>query len=317
MEAMRSLPERDDTPGWEPHTFSVVGTGRMASALVPSLVAAGLELQCIYSRTKSKASSLVRHLTYGDSASIAASQPVRSDILFLLVSDDAIAEVADIFARKRERWDDQVVLHTSGVHTSASLGPFRALGAQTGSMHPLQTVSGRSTDHLFRDIPIMVEGEASGIACRISRLLGAVPHVVETEDKVRIHTAAVIVSNYLTVLIELANSLLADAGIPHAILRQLAREALENSLTMGPAEALTGPIVRGDVTSLRKQLKFLTADRPDLLGVFEALSEQAVRLALSSGRISTDGARAIADVLNRAHSGDRSADSGVQPVENP
>lgn len=298
MEAAGSRTTEDEYDGAVHRMFSVVGTGRMASALVPALVSAGLELDRIYSRTKSKAVTLARQFECGTPAAISESTHVGSEILFLLVSDDVIAEVAEKFARKRERWDDVVVLHTSGVHASSILTPFRSLGAGTGSMHPIQTVSDAANEEVFRNVPIMVEGDASRIASRIARLLGAIPHVIGVDDKVRVHTAAVLASNYLTVLIELANSLLSDAGIPPEILHGLAQQALENSLRMGPSEALTGPIVRGDAISLQKQLNFLTINRPDLVDVFDALSDQTLHLAVSSGRINAADARAIEEVLD-------------------
>ena len=69
-------------------------------------------------------------------------------------------------------------------------------------------------------------------------------------------------ANHLVTLVSQAMELLSRAGAddPAAILRPLLEASLDNALTDGDA-ALTGPIVRGDVNTVRAHLAEIAAHR--------------------------------------------------------
>jgi predicted short-subunit dehydrogenase-like oxidoreductase (DUF2520 family) len=131
---------------------------------------------------------------------------------------------------------------------------------------------------------IGIEAETPALAetlISLAQALGGRPALLKTGEKAKYHAAAVIASNYLVTLFALALDLLGRAGVPP----DLAREALpplmagnlENLATLPPAQALTGPIARGDVETLQKHLTAL-ADTP-YGAVYRTLGQLTVALA--------------------------------------
>lgn len=75
---------------------------------------------------------------------------------------------------------------------------------------------------------------------------------------------------------------------------------LENLKRTSPERALTGPIARGDVLTVRKHLDALRQSAPHLLPVYASLSTEVVRVAVRGGQI---GSAVAEDVLDTLHHG--------------
>jgi predicted short-subunit dehydrogenase-like oxidoreductase (DUF2520 family) len=109
--------------------------------------------------------------------------------------------------------------------------------------------------------------------------------------KARYHAAAVFASNFPMVLLATAMRLLTSAGVPEDAARgalgTLLVSAAENASAMGPSAALTGPVVRGDVDTVRAHLDAL-GDVRAILELYRGLSREALSLAAEAG---TDSAR--------------------------
>jgi predicted short-subunit dehydrogenase-like oxidoreductase (DUF2520 family) len=111
---------------------------------------------------------------------------------------------------------------------------------------------------------------------RLAISLGMRPFRVDDADRVAYHAAATVASNHLVALLGQAARLADAAGVPPAALLPLVYATLENVETLGPESALTGPVARGDVDTVRRHLDVLADDeRP----AYRALAEQARRLA--------------------------------------
>jgi predicted short-subunit dehydrogenase-like oxidoreductase (DUF2520 family) len=113
--------------------------------------------------------------------------------------------------------------------------------------------------------------------------MGGQPLVLQGKDLPLYHAAAVIASNYVVVLADLARALLVDAGVPaeRAVpaLVPLIKSVVVNLADQGLPGALTGPAVRGDVATIEKHLGALEARAPEVLDVYKRLGREALRLA--------------------------------------
>lgn len=192
------------------------------------------------------------------------------------------------------------VLHTSGVLDLAVLRPLAEAGAEAGSVHPLAAVADPVAGaERLRGARFGVEGSgaARALAERIVRACDGVPLAIVPGGKARYHAAAVFASNYAVVLLAVAERLMAEAGVaPEAArpaLVALARGAVENVAEHGPAAALTGPVARGDETTIRLHRAELSAGPWPL---YSLLGREALELARTAG-LDPTAAERVSEVL--------------------
>lgn len=207
--------------------------------------------------------------------------------ILLAVPDDAIADVATELAERGAVDADQVVLHLSGLHGARALRSLESSGAALGSWHPLQAISEPETAAArWRGAVAAVEGDARAMeeASRLSRLLGLEPVALTAEAKVAYHAGAVIASNYVVALAAMASRLAEGAGISAELAARmylpLTQGAVANLARQSPADALTGPVRRGDMSTIHAHLEALGAE--DRV-VYAKLGLEALRLARMAG----------------------------------
>jgi predicted short-subunit dehydrogenase-like oxidoreductase (DUF2520 family) len=273
------------------NTFSIVGTGRVGTALGRALAAKGWSPRALCDRDL-KAARESRRLIGGGAATADLRRAARSgDVVIIAVPDGAVAPVAAELARAVGRWDKRVVLHTSGILPARVLGPLKKKGAAVASAHPAQTFpeKGAGPGH-FKGIFWGLEGDEQALraALGIVRSLRGRALLLAEEDKPLYHAACSLASNAFISLEVTAARLLAEAGIAEswaaAVLFPLVQGTLQNVKNLGWGKALTGPVARGDAGAVRKHLETLGA-YPEILAVYRALARQALA-GLPEGRLS-------------------------------
>jgi predicted short-subunit dehydrogenase-like oxidoreductase (DUF2520 family) len=180
-----------------------------------------------------------------------------------------------------------VVLHLSGVQGQEALGPLVTSRAALGSLHPLQTiVEPERAPARLKGAWAAVEGMPRAIeaAERLAKDAGMRPFRIATKAKAIYHAGAVFASNYLVVVEAMAQRLLRHAGLSDAdawaALRPLVEGTLENLSRAEPKDALTGPVARGDTTTIARHIESLTLDDGKL---YRALGRAALELAQKRG----------------------------------
>jgi predicted short-subunit dehydrogenase-like oxidoreductase (DUF2520 family) len=172
--------------------------------------------------------------------------------------------------------------HTSGATTLDVLAPARAAGAELFSLHPLQTIPDGETE-LVGDW-CAVAGSTEGalqLARQLGDVLGMRPFSVPEERRAAYHAAAAMASNLLVALEESAAAVLDDTGASatgRELLAPLVLRTAANWAERG-AEGLTGPIARGDAETIERHLEALRDAAPELIPVYESLTERARVLA--------------------------------------
>ena len=199
----------------------------------------------------------------------------------------------------------QYVVHTSGRHGLAVLEPARRVGARVVAMHPAMTFTGTAVDldRLPRAAcsaspPATSERAfAEGLVAD----LGGRPMWVPEEMRTLYHSGLAHGANHLVTLVTQAMEILAAAGAddPAGTLRPLLTAALDNALEQGDA-ALTGPIVRGDVNTVRAHLADIAASAPHTLPSYVALARDTLDRVVTDGRVLPIRAAAIRRVIDDA-----------------
>jgi predicted short-subunit dehydrogenase-like oxidoreductase (DUF2520 family) len=214
----------------------VVGTGRAGGAIAARLRERGLAV------------------TAGRQAAVDA------DLVLLAVPDAAIAEVA------RSVPVGPWVAHVSGATPLAALDPH----TRRFSVHPLQTLSReRGPEQLDGAwAAVTAEDDEAAAAGRwLAETLGLRPFPLDDADKPLYHAGAAIASNFLVTLYRTAARLMEESGAPPEALVPLMERTIENGF------ALTGPIARGDWSTVEAHLRALEARAPDLVPLYRALAE--------------------------------------------
>lgn len=244
-----------------PNTF-VVGAGPVATALAGSLRRAGLPVLGLWARLPAAARAAARTAGVAGFSSAPPDLLLEAEVVILAVRDDAIAEVAAMLCGTGLITRKHVLLHCSGaVAAGEVLADVVERVGGVGTLHPLRAIPDGSVN--LRGTVFGIEGDAVGLAS--ARLLveriGGVPLSLESSQMAAYHAAAAIASNYVVTLLDAAARALTAAGMPLdqalAALVPLARGALDNVADHGAAQGLTGPIRRGDASTVQRHLAAL------------------------------------------------------------
>ncbi len=222
--------------------------------------------------------------------------------VFLAVPDEILPEMAMALASLGESPSGCSVFHLSGALGSDPLAPLLERGYSVGTLHPLQSLADPVLGaEQLRGIYFSVSGEpaALSVARRIVNPLGGSLLTVPVARRPLYHAAAVFASNYMAGLIAAAGRLMAQAGVPEdealqAIL-PLARGSLENLGRLGPVRALTGPVSRGDLETVRLHLRTL---EPREKALYASLGLEILNLAKDGG-LDEDTVEELRETLER------------------
>jgi predicted short-subunit dehydrogenase-like oxidoreductase (DUF2520 family) len=287
----------------DPLRVGVVGAGRVGAVLAASLRDAGHPVVAAAGESdasRHRIDTLLPGTLVAKPSTVARS----CDLLLLTVPDDMLPNVVAVLSASGALHEGQFVVHTSGRHGLAVLDPARAVGARPVALHPAMTFTGTALDleRLSGCVFGLTAGEeerafAEGLVAE----LGGTPMWVAEELRSLYHAGLAHGANHLVTLVTEAMELLAAAGAedPARTLRPLLTAALDNALAHGDA-ALTGPIVRGDVNTVRAHLAEVAATAPDTLPSYVALAEATLDRVVTDGRVLPIRAAAIRRVLAEA-----------------
>lgn len=286
-----------------PLQVGVVGAGRVGAVLAAALRAAGHEV--VAAAGESDASrGRIAALLPGVPAAKPSEVARRSELLLLTVPDDMLANVVAMLSASGAIHEGQVVVHTSGRHGLAVLEPAREVGARTIAMHPAMTFTGTDVDLPRLSGCVFGVTAADGDRATAVSLvgdLGGRPMWVPEDRRTLYHAGLAHGANHLVTLVAEAMEILSAAGAedPAATLRPLLTAALDNSLAHGDA-ALTGPIVRGDVETVRAHLADLVGNAPQTLPSYVAMAHATLDRAVTDGRLLPIRAAKMRQVLDAA-----------------
>jgi len=133
-----------------------------------------------------------------------------------------------------------------------------------GVIYPLQTFT-KTQDMRALEVPLCLEsdfvGEHKTLMWELARELSPTCYEVSEAQRAKMHVAAVFACNFSNAMYQIAYKLLKENGLPFEILLPVLRQTVEKVSQMTPAEAQTGPAVRGDVNVMRAQISTLSDDR--------------------------------------------------------
>ncbi len=241
---------------------AIVGAGNLGSALAHSLQKAEYVIEAVIARSRGaslrKAQRLARQVGARAATDLSG---VEARLVWFCVPDAAIAAAAQSLAGKIE-WKGRVAVHSSGALSGDELAVLRKRGAAVASVHPLMTFVRRSRPSLA-GVPFAIEGDAAAVrvARRVVQDLGGLAYSIRKKDKAAYHAWGTFASPLFTALLATTEEVATLAGVSRKAARQrmipILLQTLANYAAFGAAGAFSGPIVRGDVDTVKRHLRVL------------------------------------------------------------
>lgn len=219
------------------------------------------------------------------------------DVAVVAVPDRAVGEAGTAL---RAAGFAGLALHTSGALPGAALG-----GGPAGSLHPLQSFPQAASigDLVARAAGVhwFHEGDGRDEAESLVAAWSGTFHGLAPGSKALYHAGAAVLSNHTVALFADAVRLFGAAGIGRdaaaAALAGLLAGTSANLAALGVPHALTGPVARGDVETVRGHVAAIRRATPDLLPAYLAMARRAAVVAREKGTLDAAASAALEAVL--------------------
>ncbi len=243
----------------------IIGSGNVAAVLGRKFKAAGHAILQVYSRNASAASELAYEWDT-ESTNYKSLINKKADVYIIAVADSAIDDVAGDL-----KLPGKVVAHTAA---SVPREVLRSITEHFGVFYPLQSL--RKETHHLPEVPIFFDGSDDFTKRKLESLAHSIAEeqVAEAghEDRLKLHVAAVLVSNFTNHLYTLAEEYCKKEGLDFRQLLPLIQETALRIKDISPQKAQTGPAIRHDNETIGKHLELLN-DYPALKRIYLLLTE--------------------------------------------
>lgn len=259
--------------------IGIIGAGKVGVTLGKYFSMHGIQVNGFFSRTKKSADEAA---TYTGTAAYQSIEELvmASDVLFVTTPDREIAKIW----QQLKSYDihDCIICHFSGSLSSHVFSGIKETGAYGISVHPMYAFSDKFQAYRdFKTAYLTMEGDERAISVMkpVWEDLGHPVMTIDAGDKVKYHAAAVMASNEMLALIQTSIDLLVECGFKEqaamAFLAPLIRKNMDTALEKGCVQALTGPVERNDVGTVREHLKALSDGKE----IYRNLGIKTVELA--------------------------------------
>lgn len=227
----------------------ILGTGNVATVLGRKMILADHDVVQVYGRKAGPAQELAT-TCYAAWTTDLQTIDTTADLYIIAVTDTAIPGIAS-----QLRLDKKLVVHTAGSVPKKVLQPT---SRNYGVLYPLQSLRKEMTS--LPEIPFLVDGNTEDdltlihdFACTLS---GQV-QVANDAQRLTLHVAAVVVSNFTNHLYTLAEQYCQREGTDFKLLLPLITEVALRLQQVSPSATQTGPAIRHDALTIGKHLDLL------------------------------------------------------------
>lgn len=256
-----------------------IGAGRVGVSFGKYLKEKGMYISGYYSQSPDSAKFAAE---FTNTTHFKSLQEViaSSDMLLFTVPDNAIAKV---WEEAKPYVSNMIIGHCSGLHSSKIFSDSGSNGNYAYSIHPLSAVSSKESSWKeFPNILFTLEGDEKYLNKieKMFKSMGNRTKIISTENKIKYHAAAALSSNYMTALFYMAQELFVQCGFDEKEAKDelygLAKGNLENILKMGCVKALTGPLERNDIETVKSHIECL---EPKMRTVYQSNADYLIEVA--------------------------------------
>ena len=264
--------------------IGIIGAGKVGCSLGRYFVEQGLGVSGYSSKTKESvetAATFTNTRAYDSLYQLVS----ENNLIFITTPDDCISEVWAQIVQYDYNEKNKIICHFSGSLSSDVFLNREKRGFYACSFHPMYAFSDKFTSYKqLNQVMFTAEGDKEALAelCPLLERLGNPVFVIKGKKKERYHAAASLISNMMIGLYQMGIDMLVDCGFSETEARSLVKPLVEGNiqhlLGTSPEQALTGPIERGDVETIKKHLAQLTdREHQVYIGLGRTLTEVAER----------------------------------------
>jgi len=266
----------------------IIGAGKISWSLVPALQNAGYKINSVISRTIKKAEDLSNKFDIKNYSDDLKDIKIKKGVFILAVPDNQIKSVADNLTELKIEFADSFFFHLSGSQDTSLLNSLSEKEAHTASFHIMQTFPSRKTRDIKNSFSAVetVSDSAYEYLFKLAKDLELNPFRLNSSDKVIYHLAGIYASNFINAVLyqssKLSGKLNLENNSFNDIFAPLFLSTIRNIKKSGPANALSGPVERGDPDTIKKHINALkeSVDKnPNVLQSYLSLSLLLIQAA--------------------------------------
>jgi predicted short-subunit dehydrogenase-like oxidoreductase (DUF2520 family) len=243
----------------------MIGAGNVATVFGRLITKANHEIIQVVSRDISHAKTLAAELNcaFADDPKVINTE---ADVYVVAMSDAALKSIYETYFL-----GDKLIVHTAG---AISRDILNMVSSRYGVIYPLQSLRKENME-LPGNIPLLVDGNTGEVTAMVKAFAATLSSTVvkmHDEQRLKLHVAAVIVSNFTNHLYMLAENYCVSEGLDFKMLQPLIEETATRLRSHAPAQVQTGPAIRKDIATLDKHLRLLSA-HPDLRKLYLRMTD--------------------------------------------
>ncbi|MEO8148424.1 MAG: Rossmann-like and DUF2520 domain-containing protein [Bacteroidia bacterium] len=246
--------------------ITLIGSGNVATQLGSAFQRSEHSIVQVISRNEKSGIALAGKLKSDFTIDTKDATKVDCDLFLFAVKDSQIVEVAKEFKNT-----DKIILHTSG---SIDVNVFKNKFKNYGVFYPLQTIKSNRNIN-FKNVPICLEASNSNTEQTLFKLAQSISEnifMLNSEQRLRVHLAAVFANNFTNHLYTLAEKILHQNHLPFELLKPLILQTANNIKDKSPSLQQTGPAVRNDKITIKKHLQLLSSDK-ELQKIYKLIND--------------------------------------------
>lgn len=285
---------------------ALIGCGRLGSTLAISLWGKKYTISAIIDKNLANVRSIAQRVNCPILSVHVNDLPDNLPILLIATPDNSIHDVvSDLLKLDNGKLKHCLVAHASGAIACDILNPLIKKGARVASIHPIQTFQPSDSGPTnLKQVYFGIEADVNAIddAEILVKDLGGIAVRIPSEAKPYYHLACSIASNFLVSLLymvfEILSSLELNVSSINQMIKPLLMTTLKNVENSSPQKALTGPISRGDIETIKSHLHVLKQHFPDFLKSYRELATLATKISLEEKRITSDQSEKLIELLH-------------------
>lgn len=246
----------------------IIGSGNVASVLGRLCKKNGHEIIQIISRNAEHAKALATELNCGF-ADHSGAIDKNAELYLVAVIDGALYELNNSI-----HLGNKMILHTAG---SVPKDVLKDISVNYGVLYPMQSL--RKEMEYSTDIPFLIDANTEETITLVEDFAGTLSSIVtkaNDEERLKLHIAAVVVSNFTNHLYALAEDFCKKENIDFSLLVPLIKETAQRLETISPARSQTGPAARNDIFTLDKHIRLL-ANHPRLKYIYLKMTDSIMK----------------------------------------
>ena len=251
--------------------ITFIGSGNVATNLSLELQKKGYEIVEIWSKTKESAIILANKLNCNIISNL--EELSETDLIIVSVKDKYIKEIIDKIADKNID-----IVHTSG---SVNLSVFTE-NKNHAVFYPLQSFN-KNIDVNFSDLPICIESNNKKFEEELMKIANSISqsvHLINSEQRERLHIAAVFACNFINHMLSISNKIMEDNNMDFNMLKPLIEHTINKAIQNTPKEMQTGPAIRKEYNVIEKHLNLLE-ETNDLKNIYSEITNHIINNKLN------------------------------------